>query len=330
MIELNDISSDIRFDESEHRYIRVFDSKELCGVTTMLRKVGLSVDYGDIPDDVLYKAADRGHMVHLLCDMTDKTAMPVNEFDEIQAFSQLSEKGIIKQLEKPCGMSEANEYLRLVREEKLIPVASEYLISDFEYIASCIDNVFTTETLMEQGKVILGDKKTTSSLHEEPLRWQLSIYKRLFEKQNPNLQVVGLIGIWLPKPQYGSPKIVDVKEYSAAEVDAVISRFLNGITYKEQPTEMMMPYPAVKLSEITRSIEILKRKEELYRQELLEWMVENDVKTLKSENATITYVCGTLTKRFDSTSFKKDHAELYEKYCKETMKKESLRININK
>ena len=59
MIELNDISSDIRFDESEHRYIRVFDSKELCGVTTMLRKVGLSVDYGDIPDEVLYKAADR-------------------------------------------------------------------------------------------------------------------------------------------------------------------------------------------------------------------------------------------------------------------------------
>ena len=107
MIELKDITGEILFEESAHTYTRLYDGKPLCGVTTMLRDMGLAADYADIDPDVLARAADRGHLVHALCDRTDETGEPITEFDELEIYHRLKEKGIVTRLEEPTGMYEA-------------------------------------------------------------------------------------------------------------------------------------------------------------------------------------------------------------------------------
>ena len=69
----------------------------------------------------------------------------------------------------------------------------------------------------------LADVKTTSRLDMEYLSWQLSIYAHLFERQNPTLRVPRLLAIWLPKPQYGKPNIIEVPRKSDDAVKVLIS-----------------------------------------------------------------------------------------------------------
>lgn len=331
MIELKDITGEILFEESAHTYTRLSDGKPLCGVTTMLRDMGLAADYADIDPDVLARAADRGHLVHALCDRTDETGEPITEFDELEIYHSLKEKGIVTRLEEPTGMYEANEYLNLVKAENLLPVASEYLVSDGENIASCIDNVFTTELLAKENKVLLADKKSTSKIHEEPLAWQLSVYKHLFEAQNPHLKVVGLLGIWLPKKIYGMPKMSDVKEYAKADVENLIFCYANGIDFKSDlpvVTQEASLAPTKGLAQVVRAIDALEKRKEEMKMHIMQWMAQNGMKKLSQDGVEITYSHGVITSRFDSTLFKAEHPDLYEQYKRQVLKKESLMIKI--
>lgn len=333
MIQLADITSLIHFDEVSHTYTRVADNKPLCGVTTMLRKVGVSANYDGIAEDVLTLAADRGHCVHALCDLADANDHEVDEFDEIAVLQNLRDKGIVRLLEETYGMDLANEYFRLRSSAGFIPVASEYLVSDGKKIASCIDLVLTTEEMQKNNEVVLLDIKTTSSIHHEPLGWQLSIYRDLFEAQNPNIKVKGLMCVWLPKPQYGKCCIVEATSIkSQMEVVSLMMCFLDGKTY-EQKQEIVNASSDLIPSQnevitVLRAMDDLKKKETELKERLLAWMQENGHKKFENDDIIITRVLGGETTKFDSATFKKEQAELYNKYCKTTKTSDSLRIKI--
>ena len=57
------INSHVYFDDITHSYL-TNDGEFLIGVTSLMRKHGLSPDYSSIPEDVLQKAAERGSKVH--------------------------------------------------------------------------------------------------------------------------------------------------------------------------------------------------------------------------------------------------------------------------
>ena len=332
MIELKDITQSILFDDVAHTYTRLSDGKVLCGVTTLLRNMGLSADYGGIDEKVLQRAAERGKLVHALCNKTDIINEELTDFDVIDMYNSLREQGHISILEDETGMYEANEYLRLRKEQGLMPVTYEYLISDGENIASCIDEVYTTELLQKENAVILGDIKSTSTIHHLPLNWQLSIYKYLFELQNPGIKVAGIIGIWLPKRQYGEAKIFDAEEIAVNDVIRLIQCFANGEEFNPiapiAPKQDNLLAPIQDLADVLRKIDVLKKRETEIREQMAQWMVENNVPIIEHDGVSVMYVPGTLSKRFDSRSFKADHKDLYEQYCKETMVKESIRVKI--
>lgn len=333
MIELKDITKEIIFDEVSHTYTRASDGKTLNGVTTMLRDMGLSADYNNIDQDILMKAADRGKMIHALCDLADAKDREITDFDELEVFHDLKEKGIIVLLDEPTGMTEANTYLTLRREEKLIPITSEYLVSDGENIASSVDLVFTTEELMKDKKVLLSDIKCTSSVHEEPLGWQLSTYKYLFERQNPTLQVAGLLGVWLPKPQYGTAKIFDAKMYAQADIENLIFCYANGIEFHQNVPSVKVDTslaPTKGFAQVLRAMDELKKREENMKLQILQYMAQNGMKKLSQDGVDITYRNGVITSRFDSTAFKKDHPDLYNQYKREVLQKESIMVKIQK
>lgn len=171
--------SGVVFNEVDHTY--TFLGSLLSGVTSLLHRTLFAGKYKGISAEVLAKAAAYGHNIHEQIELVDTLGVE-SQTPAVQA------------------------YLQMKADLNLTTLANEYLVSDEQYIASSIDIVFDDLTL--------ADIKTTSRLDMEYLSWQLSMYAYLFELQNPGLKVPRLLAIWLPKPQYGKPMIVEVPRKS--------------------------------------------------------------------------------------------------------------------
>lgn len=160
------IKSQVVFNPNEHTYM--LGDKELSGITSVISRQLFPDKYRDVPEYVLRKAAERGTMIHSICELVDDMGI-THDSDEAQGY---------KELKDDWGL----------RYE-----CSEYLVSDNEHYASCIDKVYREN----ETDFTLGDIKTTYVLDKESVRWQLSIYAYFFELQNPGCNAVRLIGIWL-------------------------------------------------------------------------------------------------------------------------------------
>lgn len=180
--------SGVIFNEVDHTY--TFLGSLLSGVTSLLHRTLFASKYRGISAEVLAKAAAYGHNIHEQIELVDTLGV-VSQTPAVQA------------------------YLQMKADLKLTTLANEYLVSDEQYIASSIDIVFDDLTL--------ADIKTTSRLDMEYLSWQLSMYAYLFELQNAGLKVPRLLAIWLPKPQYGKPMIVEVPRKSNDALKVLIA-----------------------------------------------------------------------------------------------------------
>ena len=180
--------SPVCFNEVDHTYNLMGQS--LSGVTSLLHRTLFADKYRGIDKSVLAKAAAYGHNIHEQIELVDTLGVE-STTPAVQAYVEMRDALGLKVL------------------------ANEYLVSDEEYIASSIDITFEDFTL--------ADVKTTSRLDMEYLSWQLSIYAHLFERQNPTLRVPRLLAIWLPKPQYGKPNIIEVPRKSDDAVKVLIS-----------------------------------------------------------------------------------------------------------
>jgi hypothetical protein len=169
------VKSAVVFDELAHTYM--YMGANLSGITSLLHRTLFADKYNGISPEVLAKAAEYGHNIHEQIEIVDSLGVE-SDHPSVQ------------------------DYCRMKKENNLVPLVNEYLVSDEKAYASSIDIVFDDFTL--------ADIKTTSRLDMEYLSWQLSIYAYLFEMQNPGLKVPRLLAIWLPKPRYGSSTLVEV------------------------------------------------------------------------------------------------------------------------
>ena len=175
-------TSPVVFNEEEHTY--TLGGQTLSGITSIIHKYIFPDMYAGVSEGILKSAAERGHRIHEELHM-QFLGMPLSEPSiEVVAYNQLAKQNKLKQ------------------------IAAEYLISDENDIATCIDAVLQTG----DKSVALVDYKTTYKLNNEYLQWQLSIEALLFELQNPDIKVSKLYAVHLPKPQDGD-------EYQAALVE---------------------------------------------------------------------------------------------------------------
>ena len=304
----------VYFDELTHTYLRSGDDKELMGVTTLMKLCGLGPDYKDIPQAVLEKAAERGSAVHkaIECHCKGETYdIPFEYQDEV--------------------ILDMAAYKLKAAAEKFKVLANEYLVSDNEYVASSIDMILNDLTLI--------DIKTTSEVHTDAVSWQLSIYKYLFELQNPGRKVPHLKCLHIRK---GVCKLVDIPEKPREQVVALMESFKNGEIW-QRVREASLPKVSEEQKEIVRNLEELERRvvglkaqlKELEAQQasqkeaVMEFMVANSLKKWEvSDNLTFTYVEPTTRKSLDSKRLQAEYPELYEDYLKESEVKASLRITI--
>lgn len=297
MIRLN--QSQVTFDAATHTY--QLGGVQLQGITGTLIKRAFPDKYKDIDPEVLAEAARKGHELH----------------EAIQNYDRF---GIASDDER------VKNYADLKQGSGLVTVENEYLVSDNEHYASSIDIVMRNAL----DEVTLVDIKTTYTLDRASTALQLSIYKRWFEQQNEGLKVAHICALWLPNRDYSICDLVELSPVSAEVIDALIEADLNDehfeyVTVPQWYEELEVKYRryAKMKADAEYSIEHIKTQ-------LMEMMKTENLTQIKSGYYTVSYIPEKVGKRFDSTLFKSENKELYNKYMKDSVTAAQVRFTETK
>lgn len=294
------IQSNVIFDPELHTY--TLDGVQLTGITGMINRQLFPDKYKEVPEHILQRAAERGTNIHTICELIDD--LNIND-----------------------GSEESLNYIMMKAENELHYECSEYIVTDREYFASPIDKVFR----VDDKTFDLGDIKTTYSLDEEYLRWQLSIYAYLFELQNPGATVRNLYGIWLRKDKY---KLVKVDRIDSEEVKRLMTCEIRGEKYTPgieiSNTTLPKKYADMEASicEIDKQEKYWKEQKKKLLDGICKEMESSGVKKWEGESIKFTRKEDSLRQVFDREAFEKDYPGVYEKYVKMTLVKGSVTLKI--
>ena len=292
----------VEFDELAHTY--TLDGKQLSGITGIIKDYLFPDMYKGVHERTLEAAAERGSSVHSQVQMIINGFPPARTDRSVEAF-----------FDKMQG----TEF-----------IASEYLVSDLHHFASSIDIV--------DSQLNLYDIKTTDKLNREYLSWQLSIYAYLFELQNPTLKAGALYGCHL---RDGKANVIQVERINSEIIADFLCAAADNLPWsnpleriddtllKDQATQL------ARLAEIEDYLADFKARAKAMEDEkakltesLLDIMEQRNVKTYKTDRLTLTRIDAHTSPKFDSTTFKRDYPQMYERYVKESNVKRSLRIAI--
>lgn len=289
---LNDVP--VRFDCDAHTYT-MLDGTVLSGITGLLKERLFPTQYAGVDPEVLNNAAAYGSAVHRMCEAYDTVgAYPDNE--------------------------DLHAYVGVKNEYELEHLCSEYLVTDCEKYASCIDKVYE----VDDNTVDLADIKTTYSLNKEYVSWQLSVYAYLFEKVNPCIKVRNLYAIHLKK---GEGKLVQV---SRKDVEEVKELLYGGDIPEYDPYAMPGKYRDME-AVIVRAAHLAKHYTDLVNElkaQMLADMERVKASRWESDRVQIVRREGSRTKKFDAKKFEAEHADMYAEYITESVTKSSITIKI--
>ena len=273
------VNNMVVFNEEEHTYT-LSDGTQLSGITPIIHKYLFPSMYDGISSSVMEAARERGHMIHKAIDDTLFKGMPL--FDGF-AFDK-----------------ELHDAMAIIKENKLKPVAGEYLVSDNIYVATCIDGVF-----MQGKNIVLVDHKTTSVLYTEYLQWQLSIEAYLFEAQT-GMNVSKLYAIHLPKN--GNAKLVEIERLPNEYVVSLLNAFINDDLVFDNPlhklsddtTELLEQYKQAEMAliELQASVDYNKKIQADIKARIKEMMDEESASKWENDSVTITRSKDTVRKTF--------------------------------
>lgn len=307
--------SGVRFDREAHTYTAA-DGRQYKGVTPIVSWV-YPHTYDHIPEEVLNRAAEYGSMVHASIEALDVAGLT-------------------------SGEQYVTDYATIKDVYGLRTVANEYLVDDGQAIASSIDLVMEREG---GDGVLLADIKTTSKIHDDNVTLQLSIYAWLFERMNPDIKVVDLAVVWLPKPQYGQAEFRLLTRIPSEEIERLVADYLAGADptpWQERftglaPVGAQLPVDMEKAEReivmLERQLKDLKAKSDALKDGLTEIFAQHGVKKWTGNKLSITLKNGGTRKGFDYKRMIAEHPELaamFAEYETETSYKESLLFTIKK
>lgn len=282
------------FDEISHSYL-LDDGKLLIGVTSLMKKFGLSPDYSGIPDSILRKAAEEGTSIH----------KEIEDYDN--------------------GISVLNtELIDGYRKLGLKHIASEYLVSDNETVASAIDGVYEGPT---PNSVLLVDYKTTQKVHTRSLAWQLGFYRTLFERQNPGIEVKDCYCLHIDKKKRSIIGLIRIDPVPTNMVDEAIDAERKGEIYIDPyaPSSASLaiqddlPAYVSKLNLVAELKAKIKEAEAFIKDcdsRLIAYMQDNNIDELSTGDGIIKIKKGYQRKTVDTAKLAKDYPQLASKYEK--------------
>lgn len=294
-------NTNVYFENITHTYWNSV-GKELKGVTTLMREQGLAPDYSGISQAVLTKAASRGSAVH----------ESIDNYCKGQPYKPCKELGLF--------ISQAYNVL-----------TTEYLVSNNTSVASSIDVVLHDYSLC--------DIKTTSVLHTDALRWQLSIYAYLFELQNPSLKVPNLYAIHITK---GNIKTVQIERIESRVIEELLKADAKGEIYcydnlpvAQEKSKAMADFS--KAYELMKYVDDLKQQIKEYEGQIdiikvaiLNAMTERNIDSLENEYFKITRTKESKRATVDSGKLKGLYPNVYNECVKESIIAPSVRLTMRK
>lgn len=292
------------FDEAEHRYFLQNEKgeniKELISVTTLLRKHGLSPDYSSVPSDILQAKAEYGQVIH----------------KELEDYIKHGEIGFSLELQ--------NFIYYCNGDNDFCAIDSEFMVHN-DIVAGTVD------LLAEDGTSnILGDFKTTATLHKETVSWQLSLYAYLY-KQQYGLEIDKLQAFHFTN---GELKVVDIDFKPLEEIEKLLEAERNGVIYEQRQlvVESDLMLQLAEAEEAIKHFELQKKEAEAnavkLRQKLLEAMQAQGIKSFENERLKISYIEPTTRETIDSKRLKEERPEIAAEYKKISKVKESVRITL--
>lgn len=290
--------SPVVFDKDNHTYH--YDGVKLSGVTSLLRRQMFESMYDGVPEAVLTRKASKGTEVH----------EAVENFDNIG----------INNVE-----SYMDGYMSFLNGYSFTHVASEYLVSDLQHVASSIDKVYTDK----DGNYILVDIKTTSQLHVDYVRWQLSIYKYLFELQNEAIKAEKIGVLWLNKNKWVYRELIPFSSREVKDLIETDARFEKYVPELEKNTGLLIAEKEQKeIALVLKSLKELKAKETELRKRMLELMKSNGCKSFSCDLFSMTYVYPSQKQSVDTGKLKDKYPDIYEEMLKTSNVGESIKITI--
>ena len=311
------IQSPVQFIENRaegmHHYI--LGLNELTGVTTILKDVIYRDKYTGIDEAVLRNAADRGTAIH----------------EAVQAYMM----GVDYELDpylQPYELDARVAWDAWTNNPAcagLVAEAVEYLVSDCKEIASKIDVV----RKVGEGKFAIADIKTTYQVDIEYVSWQLSVYKYLLERQNPNSEVVQMQVFWYNRREK-MWRLDDIPDKGTAEVERLLDAWRKGEFWgMPMPADTEYPAPLLNIgqmyAEMEQAVKDATAKRDEFRDRMLAAMTDAGIEQVKAEGFTCSLVGESERKGFDYKRMIKEHpdlADLFGEYETTTKVKPSIRI----
>lgn len=297
------IKSQVIFNQEAHTY--TLNGVQLQGITGMIERQLFPKKYENVPQFILDRAAERGSFVHEVCELVDDLGVS-------------------------HASLEAKNYQKLKEENNLLYEVSEYLVSDNEYFASCIDKVYRES----ESEFSLGDIKTTYKLDNEYVRWQLSIYAYLFELQNPWAKVKRIFAIWL------RGEIAELVEEERIPSDIIVNllsaeisglQFVNPYALPISDNTLPVEYQRMEHSiiEINEQEKYWKEQKKQLMDGVMKEMVKSGVYSWKGNNISFTRKKDSIRKTFDKEAFERDYPGVYDKYLIDTPVSGSITLKVS-
>lgn len=275
-------------------------SKEYKGITRFISDLLFPDAYSNVPKYVLQAAAERDSDFHHFTQIYDLFGTCENE--EVEWYAEAM-KGIKVE-------------------------AMEYIVTDFEFFASPIDRVISVN-----GKIYLADIKTTSSLQTDYLRWQLSIYRHLFKIVNPEIEVDGLMAIWLNRKK---------ERVELLEIEPIPNKFvIEFLNAARNGTEFSNPFTVTKSNNDEKALELIrshanviakieeyKELEKEYKQRIEAMFTDLGVDKWDTDYFTITRTADYTRETLDSKAIKEAYPEFYKEFTKVSNVKGSVKIKL--
>lgn len=312
-----------------HRYLlkrkKGAEPEQIIGVTSLMKRMGLSKGYGKVSPDVLARASARGTAIHELLQGYE-IGTPVSA---TICYQWTCQDGSVQETEE--DVTKMLQAYRSLSKDNIKCVAVEYMVSDNDCVASLIDLV----SEVDENTVDLMDYKSSSSLDKKGLSWQLSFYKYLFERQNKKIKVRNLLGIHCHDKNV---KMVSVPYQGDDAVEGMIKAYKEGEPLVTETAELLpdlvslVPeHPMMEEALLTklRLQEQMEAIEEYLKEateELKTKMTEGNYTQVKASCGKYILVAEHDSVIFNTTKFKADHPDLYEKYSVTTTSPAALRF----
>lgn len=285
----------MRFDEKTHSYFE--GKKRVISVTQLLKKHNLSPYFGNVPEETLLKAREKGVLIH----------------EEIENFIKNGDIGFSDELvffmdNMPQGKLSA---------EVMLNYGTEY--------AGTADLISENE----DGTIFMYDHKT-GTFHKDSVKWQLSLYAFAY-KQMTGKQVDKLFCYAYQKKQ-----VVQISFIPEEKILKLLEAERKGEIFEDEDlTELAINKATenslIELGKVQNFLMQMKEyeaKEKELKSRLLDYMKSKDIKSFESDTIKLTVKDASVRKSFDEKTFRSEHPEFDGQYIKETKVKESLVCTI--